>query len=77
MKGPGGRVRYQARREWRCPACGWQRLTSGAVVVLRCDRCQAGSPCRLTWMRLHEEAAASGHAPPATEPEGTETPVTG
>lgn len=39
MRGPGLRRTIDVRRVWRCPACGKESPTSGAVTSLRC-RCE-------------------------------------
>ena len=52
MKGPGGRLRHQVQREWRCPVCDRREFTGGAVVHRQCDCLAHNDPPRLTWMML-------------------------
>jgi hypothetical protein len=71
MKGPSGRIRFQIHRGWRCPICGRERLTSGAVVTLRCDRCAAGQPPVDTWMQMVD---ASRTTPLVASPQPAQPP---
>lgn len=55
MKGPSGRLKYDALRQWECPVCRRRDRTDGAIVNRRCETCLKSSPSRLSWMRLVEE----------------------
>ena len=41
MRGPGYKLALDARRLWRCPACGYERRADGRATTLRC-RCTVG-----------------------------------
>ena len=49
MRGPGLRVKYDVRRHWTCPECGYERKVPGHVVAVRCH-CDEGTH----WMELRE-----------------------
>jgi hypothetical protein len=67
MKGPLGRLRHQAKREWRCPVCDRREFTGGDVVHRQCDCLAHNDPPRLTWMMLVEEPRKAP-APAPAEP---------
>ncbi|MFO0864986.1 MAG: hypothetical protein U0744_10100 [Gemmataceae bacterium] len=48
MKGPAGRIKYQAKRMWQCPKCRRKLLTGGDVSTLACT-CQ---PAQSVWMHV-------------------------
>ena len=77
MKGPGGRVKFDLRRIWECPACQQRELTSGDIVSRQCGCGANADPPRTTWMRLIETKPVRAPAPPpdaATLPEPTTAP---
>lgn len=49
MRGPQIRQRYDIRRLWRCPECGYERRAPASVTSLRCH-CRSEAPL----MRLIE-----------------------
>jgi hypothetical protein len=49
MRGPGLRLKYDVRRLWRCPVCGYERRAPAMEVVVRCH-CNHEEP----WMKLVE-----------------------
>lgn len=53
MKGPLGRGKYDFRRLWQCPRCGWRCFSTGAVVNLTCSQCS--TPELHINMRLENE----------------------
>jgi hypothetical protein len=55
MKGPSGRLKFDVRRVWECPACGRRERTSGRVVTRTCFCQSAADPPRDVWMRLVEQ----------------------
>ncbi|HZT83222.1 MAG TPA: hypothetical protein VFA26_23535 [Gemmataceae bacterium] len=66
MKGPGGRLKFDVRRVWECPACHHRARTGGDVVNRACD-CQADAdPPRQVWMRLVEETPVRPEPPTAS-----------
>jgi hypothetical protein len=52
MKGPAGRLKFDLRRLWECPACGRQERTGGEAVFRLCP-CQSNEATP-RWMRLVE-----------------------
>lgn len=67
MKGPGGRLKFDVRRVWECPACRRREKTGGHVVNRRCDCLAKADPPRQTWMTLLEESPRRP-SPPAENP---------
>ncbi|MBX9680099.1 MAG: hypothetical protein K2X38_15155 [Gemmataceae bacterium] len=55
MKGPSGRITYQAKRMWHCPKCQRKVLTGGHITNQACT-CQPG---QTVWMHV-----ASDHSSP-------------
>ncbi|MGE3804381.1 MAG: hypothetical protein AB7K24_06890 [Gemmataceae bacterium] len=55
MKGPGGKLKYHARRFWECPSCRRKEWTPGHVVSHRCRCVRGGDPERQYQMKLIEE----------------------
>lgn len=49
MRGPGLRIKYDVRRLWHCPACGYERHVPATETAVRCH-CRADKP----WMKLVE-----------------------
>lgn len=49
MRGPGLRLKYDVRRLWQCPECGYERHAPATEVTVRCH-CNEQDP----WMKLVE-----------------------
>lgn len=64
MKGPGGRLRFDIRRVWECPACHRRELTPGDVVYRLCTCSVKSDPPRQNWMKLIELKPARPEPPP-------------
>jgi hypothetical protein len=71
MKGPGGRLRFDIRRLWECPACHRRELTAGDVVNRLCTCSTKSDPPRQNWMKLVEQKPARP-APPTPSPPSVE-----
>lgn len=68
MKGPGGRLRFDIRRLWECPACHRRELTPGDVVTRPCACSAKNDPPRQNWMRLIEQKPLRPEPPPPSPP---------
>ncbi len=68
MKGPGGRLRFDIRRVWECPACHRRELTAGDVVYRLCTCSTKSNPPRQNWMKLIEERPVRPVPPPPPSP---------
>ncbi|HEY6564468.1 MAG TPA: hypothetical protein VIY86_08230 [Pirellulaceae bacterium] len=54
MKGPFGRLRWELRRVWECPACHHRERTGGDRTACWCN-CATTSASKGTAMRLIED----------------------
>lgn len=43
MRGPGMRLKYDVRRQWKCPKCGLERLVAATATTVRCQ-CETPGP---------------------------------
>lgn len=59
MRGPGNRMKYDVRRLWRCPQCGYERHVAATAVSVRCH-CSKDEPL----MKLVEHKRTQRAAPP-------------
>ena len=77
MKGPGGRLKFDIRRLWECPACHRRELTAGDVVTRLCACSAKSEPPRQNWMKLIEQKPAKPAPlpPPPSAPVETVTQV--
>ena len=64
MKGPGGRLRFDIRRVWECPACHRRELTAGDLVYRLCTCSAKSDPPRQNWMKLIEQKPVRPEPPP-------------
>jgi hypothetical protein len=69
MKGPGGRLKFDIRRQWECPVCHRRKLTPGDVVTRLCTCSAKSDPPRQNWMKLLEQKPARPEpSPPPIAP---------
>jgi hypothetical protein len=68
MKGPGGRLKFDIRRLWECPACHRRDLTAGDIVTRLCTCSSRSDPPRQNWMKLIELKPVRPAPPPPSPP---------